>query len=76
MLHRLAIALVAAVSLGVAAPTGAIAAHGGGGGGHGGGGGGHGGGAVMAEAAVRAADTASAQVPDFPGAECQAATRL
>jgi hypothetical protein len=44
MLHRLAIALVAAVSLGVAAPTGAIAAHGGGGGGHGGGGGGHGGG--------------------------------
>jgi hypothetical protein len=43
MLTKLAIALVAAVSLGVAAiPTGAMAAHrGGGGGGHGGGGGGH-----------------------------------
>ena len=43
MLRRLAIALVAAGSLGVAAiPTGAMAAHGGGGGGgHGGGGGGH-----------------------------------
>jgi hypothetical protein len=47
MLGRLAIALVAAVSLGVGAiPTGVMAGHGGGGGGHGGGGGGHLGGAV------------------------------
>jgi hypothetical protein len=43
MLGKLAIALVAAVSLGAGAiPTGAMAAHGGGGGGHGGGGGGRG----------------------------------
>jgi hypothetical protein len=42
MLGRLAIALVAAVSLGVGAiPTAVMAGHGGGGGGHGGGGGGH-----------------------------------
>ena len=42
MSRELAIALVAAVSLGMAGiPTGAMAAHGGGGGGHGGGGGGH-----------------------------------
>jgi hypothetical protein len=49
MFGRLAIALVAAVSLGVGAiPTGVMAAHGGGGGGHGGGGGGHfGGGAPV-----------------------------
>jgi hypothetical protein len=47
MLRKLAVALAAVVSLGVASiPTGAIAGHGGGGGGggHGGGGGGHGGG--------------------------------
>jgi hypothetical protein len=70
MLRQLAIALVTAVSLGVAAiPTGPMAAM-----------------AaeavvmagavVMAEAAALAADTASAEVPAFPGAECPAATRL